>query len=692
MADLLDEELNTIHSGGDAPSEASLSLDEELDRILAQESDDSLVEEQSSQSQPVEDQVSLPRQVYNFASNALNPVGLMQQIGQAGGIDPEYGRMASAALGAMLPALAAPATGGLSLVAAPATAALGGQLWDSFTGDKKHSPFSTFAPEVAKRKPVITFIMDWLYETSDNALWDLGILGLGGAAKGAIKGINSKIGKTATMNRTAQSPEAFSGLVGQGIRQTNVSEGEAKQLAKVVDNLVESNVFFGKKFDPQTAKFVGDVGEETLEQMRDRLGKGTLSEIAQARNAAQNQLDDVMLNKFKLKPIYSQHIDTTAADDLIARLSASSENAEKVAALTRVRDGFLADFSNGKTFAKAQDILRNQYDEIARLKGYDPATAAQLPKSAAIQEERELRTLLAESLRSGMIQRADEISVAAGIKAPTGGPMGAYIDKLNDIYAGVKTFSDDIDSFITRQISGGVGNRPASSFVQTDLSQVDPRSPLGSLWRPFVGNQAETIRRAGVFKQLDKTIPSDIRTIAKIRSFGPLAIPDGAGVIDPAVTLSLAAVAAIQSSYREPKIMRKYKPDTISDLLQRPEVPQDIQRSVAQALGRAPNDIERRKIIGLAAKEFPEIGNLFEPSPIGLKSDFDGVIGDPEEKMAASRNLSVEVRNGSESTIAAAKFKSSLNADRPYLIIPKSLRRTEEPPPDLDMFFSDLSQ
>jgi hypothetical protein len=679
MADLLDEELNTILSGGDAPSEASLSLDDELDRILAQESDDFLVGEQSSPSQPVEDQVSLPRQVYNFASNALNPVGLMQQIGQAGGIGPESGRMASAALGAMLPTLAAPATGGASLLASPATAALGGQLWDSFarsvTGDSKTTGET---------------ISEFIDETLDNAIWDLGTLGLGRVAKGAIKGINSKIGKTAAMNRMAQSPEAFSGLVGQGIRQTNVSEGEAKQLAKVVDNLVESNVFFGKKFDPQTAKFVGDVGEETLEQMRDRLGKGTLSEIAQARNAAQNQLDDVMLNKFKLKPIYSQHIDTTAADDLIARLSASSENAEKVAALTQVRDGFLADFSNGKTFAKAQDILRNQYDEIARLKGYDPATAAQLPKSAAIQEERELRTLLAESLRSGMIQRADEISVAAGIKAPTGGPMGAYIDKINDIYAGVRTFSDDIDSFITRQISGGVGNRPASSFVQTDLSQVDPRSPLGSLWRQLVGNQAETIRRAGVLKQLDKTIPSDIRTIAKIRSFGPLAIPDGAGVVDPAVNLSLAAIAAAQSSYREPKVMRKYKPDTISDLLQRPEVPQDIQRSVAQALGRAPNDIERRKIIGLAAKEFPEIGNLFEPSPIGLQSDFDGVIGDPEEKMAASRNLSVEVRNGSESTIAAAKFKSSLNADRPYPIIPKSLRRTEELPPDLDMFFPDL--
>lgn len=595
------------------------------------------------------------------------PMAALRQLG----ISEDTGRAAASALGAAIPAAFAPQTFGTSAALIPAGATAGGQAWDLFTRLVKGE---TKAPgDVA---------LDSAKEFGENAAFDLATLGLGRLGKGALKTINKNFGATANNIRKAQSAESLPAMLGQGIQQTNASEGGAKQLAKQVDSLIESNAFYGKEFDPISGKFVGDVGKETLEQTRDRLGKDTLSKIAEARKSFLSNLDTAA-KKSNAVPISKAHLDYSVPNEILARLEQSGENKELVKELDGLVEGFTKDIGDSSSFEKAQELLRNQYDKIKALKAYDGAMQVEqdASKKAANAYERDIRISLAESLRKTIQERADEVGDILGVRAPDGGVNSEYLDKLNNAYGAVATISEDLDSFIRRQIGGGTGQRPGQSFVQTDVSKLDPRSPIQSSWRAALGGPLERFRQNQIFNNLDNEIPKQLRAFFDIRQGKIPTIPDGSSIIDPFTTFADAGMAALVSEResslpRDVQISEREVMDKMLKHLQ-PEEAQAMMQRVQEA-SRSGDEVVKKKAYGAMLATIPELREEFEPGKTIAASEFDGIIADPNEKRALKMKLSSAVRSGNESTIEAAKFVSSLNADRKFKTVPKSVRQPKE--------------
>lgn len=104
-----------------------------------------------------------------------------------------------------------------------------------------------------------------------------------------------------------------------------------------------------------------------------------------------------------------------------------------------------------------------------------------------------------------------------------------------------------------------------------------------------------------------------------------------------------------------------------------PEEAQAVMQKLDQA-EQSGDESVKAKLYGSILGTFPEVRSEFAPGKTLAASEFDRRIADPNERMAIKSKLSSGVRSGKESSIDAAKFVSSMNADEKFGKVPKTVR------------------
>jgi hypothetical protein len=108
-----------------------------------------------------------------------------------------------------------------------------------------------------------------------------------------------------------------------------------------------------------------------------------------------------------------------------------------------------------------------------------------------------------------------------------------------------------------------------------------------------------------------------------------------------------------------------------------PEEAQAMIQQVEQASASGDETV-KKKAYGSLLAAIPELRQEFEPGKTIASSEFDGIIANPIEKKALKSTISADVRANNGSTIEAAKFVSSLNADKKFKVIPKSVKQSKD--------------
>ena len=87
------------------------------------------------------------------------------------------------------------------------------------------------------------------------------------------------------------------------------------------------------------------------------------------------------------------------------------------------------------------------------------------------------------------------------------------------------------------------------------------------------------------------------------------------------------------------------------------------------------SEVEQNKIMGAILFTSPEARSLYEPGITSAKSEYGGVIANPQEKLAMVGQVRQLMKAGRLSTIEGSNFVEKLNTDTPFESVPVLLRR-----------------